>query len=951
VKAPQRPGYFDRAFAPLISGQVDRLTVELGDCAGLSSAERTILVESLSGVLLDVVGRLVSRVLLVELNAARLTGRQRAADPAARWDEFIDGCASIDYWHSLRGTYPTMLDRLRQVLDNRGTALLACARRFAEDRVLLPGDGELTGFRIGGDSHLGGATVNLLRRGPTTIVYKPRSLTVDAALAAVLDDLRAGLPALRIRVPPVIDRGDYGWAEHVEHRYCAGDAELRAFYTGCGHWLALMRLLNGTDLHGENLIACGPTPVVVDCETVIAPPLELPPSGLGSAHDRALAMIAASVLRIGLLPIRGTTLGWRGIDYSAIGGLPGEQVRHREPMIVDLGLDTARMGYRLADPPVLPNRPSANPELARFWPAVLDGFTELTGHLGALDRVGRLEPMLNPLRDCRIRVLRRPSEAYAEHARMLWHPAALHDEPAALRQAGDLLRAHEQNTAAAPAGAEVIAAELADLCTGDLPIFTTTPRTGRVTGPAGTPVGIGQDLLDAALHRWRRADLLLEREVIQASIVSAYLSDGWSPPPTRLPVGPPPGTDTDRCRRSLAAGLVRQLSERAIHGDDGTVTWVAPILDVTGWQVRACAPEVYNGLCGIALLLAGYRAETLAGRADPMSEVDSLLTAVLRGIRLEEDRRAADRRTGLLTPRPLPPGAYLGLGARIWTWLALDQFGPADQVRDGVDRATALAEVLPPAVAADESFEILGGMAGAVTPLLALARRTGEDRWIGLAARIGARLAESARWEDGTAQWPTQRWPRGLAGFAHGTAGIGWALARLTEVTGDFGPLADAAFNYVDTLYHSDLGGWLDAREPEPFITTAWCHGATGIGLAAADLFTRTRRDRYADMLRRAAASVWRSGMNWNHTLCHGDAGGWELLTVALRHGLAPDDVRQDLLDANLIASPSRHGVITGLAKDAYSPGLLPGSGGVIYQLLRQPANCPLPSLLLPDLA
>jgi hypothetical protein len=38
-----------------------------------------------------------------------------------------------------------------------------------------------------------------------------------------------------------------------------------------------------------------------------------------------------------------------------------------------------------------------------------------------------------------------------------------------------------------------------------------------------------------------------------------------------------------------------------------------------------------------------------------------------------------------------------------------------------------------------------------------------------------------------------------------------------------------------------------DARESEPFITTAWCHGATGIDIAAAGLFVRTGRDRYAD--------------------------------------------------------------------------------------------------------
>lgn len=441
----------------------------------------------MSGILSDIAGRLLTRVLLVELNAARIGEILHGPDSAARWDEFVDGCANTDYWHSLSVPYPTVLDRLHRVLDNRCRAMIACAQRFAADRDLLPGNGPLTALRLdAGDSHQGGRTVNLLSRGATTIVYKPRSLAVDAALAAVLDGLRSSLPSLLIRVPRVIERTGYGWAEYVAHRFCADDTELTAFYRGCGHWLALMRLLGGTDLHSENVIASGPVPVVVDCETVISPASVPPPSGLGDAHDRAGELITASVLRVGLLPTRGTTLGWRGVDYSALGGIPGQQAQHREPTIIDAGLDTAHLGYRLADPPESANRPAPEPDLSRFWPEVVTGFEELTDALRDLDTNGRLASLLEGLRDCPIRVLRRPTEVYAEHARMLWHPAALHDEPAALRQAGELLRAHEENTSTQPVDPAVIAAELADLRVGDIPVFSTTPRIGRLTGPGDT---------------------------------------------------------------------------------------------------------------------------------------------------------------------------------------------------------------------------------------------------------------------------------------------------------------------------------------------------------------------------------------------------------------------------------------------------------------------------------
>jgi lantibiotic modifying enzyme len=213
------PGYFDDAFRPLVRPAQDRLVAALAAEPGLSGPERRCVANAVTGALRDTVGRLLSRVLILELNAARVSGTLEGPDPAARWHEFIQRYADERAWKALSQHYPSMLDRIGRVVDNRCAAALAVATRFAADRALLPGDGDLTSMRIGlGDSHDQGRTVDLLHRGDTTVYYKPRSLAVDVALTALLDDLRAHLPELRIRVPAVIDRGDYGWAAQVDHR-------------------------------------------------------------------------------------------------------------------------------------------------------------------------------------------------------------------------------------------------------------------------------------------------------------------------------------------------------------------------------------------------------------------------------------------------------------------------------------------------------------------------------------------------------------------------------------------------------------------------------------------------------------------------------------------------------------------------------------------------------------
>src|SRR5262249_45557074 len=174
-----------------------------------------------------------------------------------------------------------------------------------------------------GDSHRGGHTVAIVGCSAGRVVYKPRSVAVDAALATLLTRLLPDEPpATRIRVPEVVCRDGYGWAAYGEHRYCTDEMELRTFYRCLGQWLAVMRLLGGSDLHAENLVAAGPVPVVVDCETLFTPQPARRPSGYGLAADRAAHLVSGSVLRSGLLPGRGLALGWRGVDVSAAGAPP-----------------------------------------------------------------------------------------------------------------------------------------------------------------------------------------------------------------------------------------------------------------------------------------------------------------------------------------------------------------------------------------------------------------------------------------------------------------------------------------------------------------------------------------------------------------------------------------------------------------------------------------------------
>ncbi|HEX3586242.1 MAG TPA: type 2 lanthipeptide synthetase LanM family protein [Candidatus Angelobacter sp.] len=944
--------HFDGSLGCLVSPALDELATQLSFVGGLSARERDVISDATRESLYTVLHTKLSRLLVLELNAARVTGRLSGEDSEQRWQQFLGLSSQQLFWDDLASHYPSLW-RVGAIVRNRCMATLCFAQRWAADRrrleSLCAGDpGELNELSFGaGDSHRGGSTVAIAGGEGWRVVYKPRSLAIDSALRGFVAELAGDHgSALSIRVPKAMDRGDHGWTEFVTHRFAAGNEELLSFYRGIGHLLALMRLLSGSDLHAENVIAHGGSPVVVDCETLFTPKIPPSPSGYGEAFDRAGELISRTVLSVGLLPGRGMGLGWRGVDLSAVGMLPGQQPMQQQQGIIDAGSDKARVGPILVEAMVSQNHPSPRPALAEYWPEVLRGFDELTATLQRLDAGGRLRPRLQVFEDCRIRVVLRGTEVYAEIGRMLWHPVSLHNPEPARQRAFGLLKKMAENVSMAPSDPAVINAEIDELLEGDIPYFAAVAREGRLHGPRGTYWFPPCHLVEAALADWRNADFALERNVIQSSLVSAYINDGWKASGTSVLRTHGRGGDLEARRRRLVAQIVQSIVTNALYASDGSVAWIAPALTDTGWSVQPLQQDLYNGTSGLTLLLGAYLHETAAGRADAIHGLDRLFAAALHTLHLGEAKR---ERLGdeELKVRPLPPGAYLGLGSQIWTYVVLAHWELDGG--DGFERARKLAEQIPAAAAVDEAHDLLSGSAGAITPLLALAGKTGDERYLRIASQLGDLLHERAKHRNGQAYWPHADSPEGMGGFAHGVTGIGWALTRLARATGNarHQQLAQEAFAFEDALFDEQEQNWRDLRMLEGAKTAAaWCHGATGIGLAHLNLDPTLTHASTRKFLRRAAAATWRLGMGQNHCACHGDLGAWELLDRAIAAGEAPKELSAPYLLDVILTSLEQDGPSCGMGRNAFAPGLLPGVGGVAYQLLRAHPQHDLPSIL-----
>ena len=945
---------FEPSLGCLLEQPIAQLATQLGQIQGLAQSERDVIHAATRQSLLISLHRKLSRLLVLELNTARVEGRLKGETSADRWDDFLKISAAPEFWPSMAANYPTLDKAISNVSRNARAAAIAFAERWAEDRERLrlllgkPAGALLKITQNAGDVHQGGHAVILVECEGGRIVYKPRPLDMEAALGRFVEQLRAEAGGeMPIRVPKVISRGAYGWAEFIAHVYAAGDGELSSFYRGVGQWLAIMRLMGGTDLHSENLIAHGPSPTIVDCETLFTPRLQTFVLGFGDATDRASRIVSGSVLASGLLPGRGKALGWRGIDMSGVGALPDQQPEVKLPDIIGAGTDEARIGTRAVKREAAQNLPAERPSLAQFWPHVLEGFDRVNEQLLALERRGELRGMLAPFEDGRLRVVLRATEVYAEIGRMLWHPVSLHDPAKSRAYAYELFSKMAQNVSAAPSAPDVIEGEIDALLAGDVPYFSTVARDGVLEGPGDTRWLEPRNLVEASYESWRGADFNSERQYVHAALVSAYVNDITTLIGNQLRPKTVRGDALDARRRRQAARIMKSFVDSAIHGGDGTATWIAPTYTTTGWSVQASTADIYSGISGAAILTGAYVREMRAGRADDVAGAEALLASLLRSLECFEEKTARNRRERA-NVRPAAPSGYLGIGSQIWAHLLLSSWGL--DLLGGMARAAELARDVPAAARSDQAFDILAGAAGAIPPLLALAARSGDGEFLTIARALGEDLCQRAKWRDGQAYWTNSMSPEGMGGFAHGVTGVGWALRHLARVAPDarFDAAAKGAFAFEDSLFDEEERNWIDMRTlGGPKTASGWCHGSVGIALARLDLDPGFDDPDTRRALHDAAAATERLGIGWNHCLCHGDFGAWELLDAAIAHGEGPKGMTREGLLAQLVTSLEDNGPVCGMAKDAFVPGLLPGVGGIAYQLLRAHPESQLPSVLI----
>ncbi|MGW2302944.1 type 2 lanthipeptide synthetase LanM family protein [Streptomyces sp. NPDC001809] len=753
------------------------------------TAVRDDLERRLSGRL----ARAAARTLVLELHEARGAGRLAGEDPRARFRDFLARTATRRGLSDLLAGRPVLARILGRAAIDAADAVTEALERLADDRALLTssgplaasGDpGPLVGVEPGaGDGHRGGRSVMLLRFADgTRLVYKPRPLAVHRHFNDLVGRFNALPGAVDLRTLRLLDRGAYGWVEFVAARPCDSTAEIETFYRRQGALLALLHLLDGTDLHHENLIAVGDHPVLVDVETLFHPPL--PGSGTADPAARALH---DSVYRVGLLPQ--LLLGdHSALDVSAVGGGHEGVSPVERADFADAGTDRMRLVRRAgtfgesANRPRLADGGPADP--GAHVDALCAGFRAgYTAVNAARDELLRHDGPLRAFAEDEVRVVVRPTWAYTLLLDESTHPDLLKDADARQRVL-ETLRTEQFGPLLPP---RVVDEEIAQLWSGDVPLFTARPGHDGLLGTPGRPPvdrtdRPGIDRVAAKLGALDTVDRQDQEWIVRAAMATTSRVPAHRPAAVRRTRTAGRAPEPDRLL-SAARSVGDQLVSLA-YREGPRSNWIGlELLDDRYWQIGPMAADLAGGYTGPALFLAQLSALTGAAH---YAEAARTSLAPISG--LLDVLRARPEELGAVGS-----GAFSGLGGIAYALGETARLLGDAEVGDWASGALRLAAA---ATGTEAEHGVGAGLAGGLVALLSAARpaRTagravtragvaagtgdGADAWIARAARACADrlLAHST---TGPAEAETA--PSGR-GFTQGTAGIGWALLRYAEV-------------------------------------------------------------------------------------------------------------------------------------------------------------------------
>lgn len=809
------------------------------------------------------------------------------------------------------------------------------------------------------DAHHGGRSVVAVRfESGLKLIYKPRELALERAYFSLLNWLDGRGNPLPFRSLRVLERSGYGWVEFASNTACETEGEVDNYYRRAGMLLCLVYTLGGTDFHFENVIASGQQLILIDLETIMHPKLSVPTEieKMGGAHYLAQVHVQQGILGTGLLPWWVTNEQGATIDVSGLGGIDEQSGIDRIARWSDPNTDRMELTYEYGE-----ITPSGNVvrlgedvvSASDHVESIVAGFRAM--HSILLESAEALLSNDSPLKGFsphHVRFLLRDTRVYGILLLSALDCESLQDGARRSIEL-DILSKPLLGTAEPNRLWALLRSEQAALERQDIPFFSAPASENGITLESGGSlqgcfVESPLECAHAKLRALKDDDVDALSQLIRAALKTRVAINGAdvAEPDDEADRGEPP---TAQDLYGHATEIAETMRDQAIRSPEGDVSWIGlgylPMAE--RFQLQATGPDLYSGYTGIALFFAAYAKAT--GDISYSELALQALHVLRREVRL--DKVGVD---DFVSSAGL--GAATGSVSVVYALLRIGQLLDDASL---VDDARFLARhITRQHIADDSALDVVSGAAGAILGLLALFDTTAEGWVLDLAAACGQHLLHSRVVTPlGHTTWHPRSVPRPLSGFAHGAAGISFALLRLAERTNDDAYIQAAmdGIAYEQSLFLPSAGNWRDLRDSsgsaplEAQHCTAWCHGAPGITLARLGGLAVLETAQIRADIEIGLQTTQRFGIGGVDHLCCGGMGRVDILIEAAQRLNRPELLQVAHRQAGWVVNRAQRtgSYRTQSGQGMTDPGFFSGLGGIGYTLLRLASPEPLPSVLL----
>ncbi|MBK1813745.1 type 2 lantipeptide synthetase LanM family protein [Clostridium sp. YIM B02505] len=909
--------------------------------------------------LLQQLSSYASRVLILEVNIARMDKKLKGNTDRARFEYFhFSVLNDKKYLSNLYSEYKELTKIMRvksehyfefiyEVLTNIKNNLDDISLVYERNIKELKIESIKTGM---GDEHHSGKTVTKIEFiNGFKLMYKPRNLKMDIGFQSILEwiEKKEKTNILPIKKLKIINKIDFGLVGYVDNNECKSIKEVEEFYKRMGQLIAILHSLNAVDFHCENIIADGANPMLIDLETLFHPYVKVHYDGYETESQKmANTVIENSVQSIGILPyyLMNEENSDAMLDISGLGGATDQKSPFKSYVIKDQNTDHVEVIREHLKMEPEKNNPKLNGMIQKsecFIDNLIDGFK--TSYNVILANKEQYYDLIKDIFEGSInRIILRPTRDYTQLLNTSYHP--------------DLLRNYEDRVVFfSRIGSnidedknDIVKLEFNSLLNTEVPCFNCKLNCRNIYDMRGNEYinFLTETPLDTVYKRimsFSKEDLNLQLRIIEIAFKSKENDYDKDKTPISFDKLRGKKTSIDTTKYiDLAVEIGNYILENSIldSSDKNNRTWVSAILsgrNEVGVGISPIGDDLYNGNGGIALFLIylGF----VTGKEEFIKAASEAL---------ESRRKFIDN-----APRnhPFSIGAFNGLSGTIYVFDKLVRYSGVESDKKYIEK---YIRYLDDIVLMDKQYDLIGGSVGCIAVLLPMIKANNYPELDSIMKSIVNKCCKHLINEKESTDIGGVAWGHIMksTGFSHGNAGVIAYLSQLLEEcwienTSDLKVVIKEALEFERALYIKEEDNWFKTNKKEE-IAFGWCHGAPGILLSKCLTKFSSFDDNNLDQeIKSALVTTRRKSFGNNPSLCHGDLGNLEILYIAAEKLM--DNKLKD--ECKMIFDDIYEQVITQRWKgksfrgvESYS--LMVGLAGFGYSLLRFSAPDAIPSVL-----